>query len=78
MSMDIEVIDWFRFIKWVFFTYSQACLKYFKIMDYINTRQSKKIILFEFRKNFIFSYSYKHSQSQQIDVTFSIGCVQAH
>ena len=62
MGMDIGVIDWLRFIKWVFSTYSQAWLKYFKIMDYINTRQSKKIIHFEFKKNFIFSYSYKHSQ----------------
>ena len=49
---------------------SQACLKYFKIMDYINTRytrQSKKI-------NLILLYPYKHCQQQQIDIVFSIGC----
>ena len=51
---------------------SQACLKYFNIMDYINTRhtrQSKKI-------NFILLYPDKHSQQQQIDTVFSIGCVR--
>ena len=50
---------------------SQACLKYFKVIDYINAKQSKKI-------NFILWYPDKHSQYQQIDIVFSIGCVQAH
>ena len=40
-------------------------------MDYRNTRQSKKI-------NFILWYPDKHSQQQQIDIVFSIRCVQAH
>ena len=51
---------------------SQACLKNFEIMDYINTRhtrQSKKI-------NFILLYPDKHSQQQQIDTVFSIGYVR--
>ena len=41
-------------------------------MDFINTRhtrQSKKI-------NFILLYPDKHSQQQQIDTVFSIGCVR--